>query len=141
MHTRVMSPMPSQPIVPKPRITGRRATPRVRLYIPATVLLLQGKENCLLDDLSQTGARVTLAGRLPGVGAGLVLTTTGLDVFGSVVWAHGSRFGMRFEEPLPLHDVVSMRHYADAHADYEQALLRRNARTFVQGRSSLKSFS
>lgn len=141
MHVRIMSPHPVQPIIPMPRITGRRATPRVRLYIPATVLLLHGKENCLLDDLSQQGARVTIAAKLPSVGAGVVLNTKGLDVFGNVIWAQGVRFGIQFEEPLPLHDVVNVRHYADAHADHERALLRRNARTFVQGRPPLRSFS
>lgn len=115
--------------------------PRVRLYIPATVLLLHGKENCLLDDLSQAGARVTIAARLPSVGAGVVLKANGLDAFGNVVWAQGARFGIVFEEPLPLHEVVNVRHFADAHADHERALLRRNARKFVQGRPPLKSFT
>lgn len=140
-HVRDMSPPPSQPIIPMPRITGRRALPRVRLYIPAKALLLHGQENCLLDDLSQAGARVTIAARLPSVGAGVVLKANGLDVFGNVVWAQGARFGIVFEEPLPLHEVVNVRHFADAHADHERALLRRTARNFVQGRPPLKSFS
>ncbi|MBX9662248.1 PilZ domain-containing protein [Novosphingobium sp.] len=131
----------SQPIVPKFRITGRRAAPRVRLCIPARVLLLHGQENCLLDDLSQSGARVTIAAKLPMPGAGVVLTAQGLDVFGNVVWSQGVRFGILFEEPLPLHDVVNLRHFADAHADHERALLRRNARNFVQGQPRLRRFS
>ena len=133
-----MSALSSQPIIPMPRITGRRATPRVRLYIPAQALLLQGLENCLLDDLSQSGARVTLAGRLPSVGAGVVLTAKGLDVFGSVIWSQGARFGIAFEEPLSLPEVVSARHFADAYAEHETALQRRNAQVFVQGRPGLR---
>lgn len=136
-----MSARPSQPIIPMPRITGRRASPRVRLYIPAKVTLLHGTENCLLDDLSQAGARVTIAAKLPAVGAGVVLQATGLDVFGTVVWSQGARFGLVFEEPLPLHDVVNVRHVADAFAAHEMAQTRRHARNFVQGRPRLRPFS
>ena len=107
--------------------------PRVRLGIPAKVQLLHGLENCLLDDLSQTGARVTLAGSLPGPGAGVVVKAAGLDVFGNVVWSNGARFGIVFEEPLPLHHVVNVRHLADSYAEHEAAQMRRNARMFVQG--------
>ncbi len=121
-----------------PRITGRRATPRVRLCIPAQALLLHGLENCLLDDLSQAGARVTLAGRLPSAGAGVVLKAKGLDVFGSVIWAQGARFGIAFEEPLPLNTVVAVRHFADAYAQHEVELQRRNAQMFVQGRPGFR---
>ncbi|WP_292931468.1 PilZ domain-containing protein [Novosphingobium sp. PASSN1] len=112
--------------------------PRVRLCIPAKVQMLHGLENTLLDDLSQTGARVTLAGRLPGAGAGVVVKAAGLDVFGNVVWAKGARFGIVFEEPLPLHDVVNVRHLADAYAEHEAEQMRRNARMFVQGGPRLR---
>ncbi len=127
-----------QPNTPMPRITGRRATPRVRLYIPAQVMLLEGLRNCLLDDMSQAGARVTIAAKLPAIGAGVVVRSTGVEVFGNVVWSLGARFGIVFEEPLALHEVVALRHFADDHADEEMRLQRRNARNFVQGRPRLQ---
>ena len=133
MLARDMNASSALPVFPGTRLTGRRAMPRLRLYMPAKVQMLHGIENCLLDDLSQTGARVTLAARLPATGVGVVLKAKGLDVFGSVVWSHGSRFGIVFEEPLPLHDVVNVRHIADAFAENEAAQMRRNARNFVQG--------
>lgn len=138
MAARTMSALLSKQIVPMPHMTGRRAMPRVRLYIPAQVLLLQGLEKCLLDDLSQSGARVTMAGRVPMPGAGVVLKAKGLDVFGTVVWSQGARFGIAFEEPLPLHDVVNVRHFADGFQQYETAQHRRNARNFVQGPPRLR---
>ncbi len=128
----------SHPIIPMPRTIGRRAAARVRLCIPAQVMLLQGLENCLLDDLSQAGARVTIAARLPGIGAGVVLKAKGLDAFGTVIWAQGARFGLAFEELLPLPDVVNARHFADAHAEYQAAQHARNARLFVQGAPRLR---
>ena len=103
--------------------------------------LLNGLENCLLDDLSQTGARVTLAGRIPQPGSGVVLKAKGLDVFGTVVWAEGARFGILFDERLPLHDVVNVRHLADAWVEHEAGQARRNARIFVQGRPRLRPYS
>ncbi|MEI6642620.1 MAG: PilZ domain-containing protein [Novosphingobium sp.] len=121
----------------KPHITGRRAMPRVRLCIPAQVLLLQGLQNCQLDDLSQTGASVTLAARMPEPGAGVVLKAKGLDIFGTVVWSEGARFGIAFEEPLPLHDVVNVRHFADSWAEHEAARQRR----LVRGRARLRPFA
>jgi hypothetical protein len=136
-----MSALPNMPLPARPRITGRRAMPRVRLYIPAQVMLLNGMQNCLLDDLSQTGARVTLAGRMPQPGSGVVLKAKGLDVFGTVVWSEGARFGILFDEPLPLHDVVNVRHFADAWTEHEAAQARRNARMFVQGRPRLRPYS
>jgi PilZ domain len=123
-----------------PRITGRRATPRVRLYMAAQVILLEGRRNCLLDDLSQAGARVTIAAKLPPPGAGVVLRAKGLEVFGTVVWSHGACFGLVFEEPLPLHEVVNLRHYSDANADHEAALQRHNARMGMPGRPRLRPF-
>lgn len=122
----------------QPQITGRRTKPRVRLHIPAHVILLQGLVNCQLDDLSQTGARVTIAARLPGIGAGVVLQTNRLDVFGTVVWSQGACFGIAFEEPLPLHEVVNERHFADANAGPEAALYRRSGRPGLRGRPRLR---
>lgn len=138
MAARVMTATSALPLFPGSRLTGRRAMPRLRLAMPAKVQLMHGMENCVLDDLSQTGARVTLAGRLPGPGAGVVLKATGLDVFGTVVWSEGSRFGIKFEEPLPLHDVVNVRHIADAYFEHDAAQARRDARNFVQGTPRLR---
>lgn len=118
------------------RITGRRAIPRVRLYIPAKVLMIHGLENCLLDDLSQAGASVTLAGHLPRPGASVVLTARDLDAFGAVVWSQGARFGLVFEEHLPLQAVVNLRHFADSWTGNEAARQRRLER----GRGPLRPF-
>ena len=135
-----MSAPTALPLFPGARLTGRRSLPRLRLGIPAQMLLLKGLERCLLDDLSQSGARVTLAGLLPSVGAGVVLTAQGLDVFGTVIWARDGRVGIAFEEPLPLHNVVNLRHFADSYAEHEAEQARRNACMFVQGRPGLRRF-
>lgn len=124
---------------PAPRVTGRRAAARVRLSVPAEVVLLQGVEKCLLDDLSQHGARITLGGHMPRAGSGMVLKIQALDAFGTVIWVAGQRLGVQFDEALPLNSVVAIRHYADAYAEHEAQLNARNARNFVQGRSGVRS--
>ncbi|MFM9935447.1 MAG: PilZ domain-containing protein [Novosphingobium sp.] len=118
-------------------MTGRRAVPRARLFLPANVMLLQGLEKCLLEDLSQHGARIWLGTCIPRTSSGAVLQVNDLDVFGTVVWIEGQRFGLQFDEVVPLRQVVLIRHYADAYAEHEAILSARNARNFVQGRPRL----
>lgn len=122
-----------------PGLTGRRAVSRVRLFVPADVVLLQGQERCLLDDLSQHGARITVRGHLPRPGSGVVLQVQALDAFGTVIWAMGQRFGLQFDEVLPLPSVIAIRHFADAYVDEEKMLNAQNARIFGQGRPALRS--
>ena len=118
---------------PRPKITGRRAVPRARVFVPAKVMLLRGLENCVLDDLSQSGACIRLAGPMPRPGSGAVLQIQQFEAFGTIIWAIGQRFGMEFEDIFPLAHVVAIRHFADAYAEYEARQAKRNARNFVQG--------
>ena len=133
-----MSALPPFAMQPKPKITGRRALSRARLFVPAKVMLLQGLENCVLDDLSQSGARITLAGHMPRRGSGAVLQIQQFEAFGTIIWAVGKRFGMEFEDILPLPQVVAIRHFADAYTEFEARQAERNARNFVQGRPPLR---
>eukprot|EP01042_Synura_sphagnicola_P032637 gene32637-41971_t len=41
------------------QVPGRRQAARVRLALPAKVILVTGHQPCQLDDLSQTGAKIT----------------------------------------------------------------------------------
>jgi len=129
----------SEAFPPRPGITGRRAAARVRLAVPAEIILLTGPVKCILDDLSQHGARVTLSASAPRAGSGVVLKVRNLDAFGTVVWAAGQRFGLQFDEAIPLPDVVAIRHFADEYAEHEKQVSRNNARFFVQGRSGIRT--
>jgi len=115
------------------RRAGRRAASRVRLRIPATIILLSGKYACQLDDLSQTGARLTIDPPPPPHASG-VLVINGLEAFGEVVWSSMGRAGMAFDEPMPLEQVIAVRHYADSFAEHEQNARERMVREFVMGR-------
>lgn len=113
---------------------GRRQAARVRLALPGKVVLLTGYEHCLLNDLSQTGARVTVGEIAPAVGNSAILMVDGVEAFGAVVWRSGGQFGLSFDQPMPKADVIRLRTLHDYYESLEQQGLRRRARDFVQGR-------
>lgn len=129
----VIGPPPQPHVYP----AGRRQAARVRLGIPATVILLGGTYACRLDDLSQTGARVAMTAPLPAPGADAVLTVNRMEMFGTVRWARSQRFGIQFDERLPLERVVAIRHFSDDYAAWAEEQQRRAAREYVQGRQVL----
>lgn len=112
---------------------GRRESARVRLHIPARLILLTGVQQCMLEDLSVSGAAVIPQDSLPAVGASGILQCSGVEVFGTVQWSRYGRCGIMFDERLPLASVVSLRHVADAFADTERERFRESARAWVQG--------
>ena len=116
------------------RPSGRRQVARVRLALPGKVILITGHEQCQLDDLSQTGGCITVAGAAPPIGADAVLLVQGVEAFGSVVWRSGSRFGMAFDQRLAKDDVIRLRAIHDHFQTLQQEQSRRRARDFVQGR-------
>ncbi len=118
----------------KASVAGRRQATRVRLALPGKVILVTGQEPCLIDDLSQTGACVTLAGHTPSIGSSAVLIVNGVEAFGAVVWRRGARFGLCFDEPVARDDVVRLRAIHDHYSALEVAARRNQARDFVQGR-------
>lgn len=113
---------------------GKRAASRVRLHLPARVDLLTGTQKCFLEDLSVTGAAIIPQNKLPRTGDSVVLICNPVDAFGVVVWVRHGRFGVMFDEPLPLDQVVALRHFADDFADAEKQRLIEQARDWVQGR-------
>lgn len=108
----------------------------MRLRIPATIILLSGRYACRLDDLSQSGARITIEAVPPPRASG-VLVVNGFEAFGEVVWSSTGRAGLAFDEPMPLDQVIAIRHFADSYADHEQKARERMVRDFVQGRQRL----
>ena len=113
---------------------GRRTAARVRLSLPGKVILVTGHDHCQLDDLSQTGACITVGGPAPQIGNSVVMMVQGVEGFGSVVWRRNSCFGMMFDEPIAKKDVVLLRAIHDHFQSLEIEQNRRRAREFVQGR-------
>jgi len=116
------------------RVTGRRETSRVRLGIPAKIILLSGTFPCRVDNMSQTGARIAIGAPPPQRGVDAVLLLDRLELFGAVRWSHSQRFGIEFDQLQPLARVLALRDLADHYAAHEKAQERRMASEFIQGR-------
>ncbi len=113
---------------------GRRQAARVRLALPAKVILITGHQPCQLDDLSQTGAQISMERLAPPIGGDVVLMVNGVEAFGTVVWRQGNSFGLCFDEPMPMDDVVKLRGLNDHFQTLQQQQVLRRAQDFVQGR-------
>lgn len=116
---------------------GRRANARLRLNVPATLILVKGTIRCLLDDLSRTGAAITPQGSLPCPGTSAVLRCQHIDVFANVVWTRFGRCGLHFDEKLPMDDVIALRRFADDIESYERNLSEQRTRDWVAGKSRI----
>ena len=95
---------------------GRRAAPRVRVYLPATLMLTNRSVNCIIENISTGGARLHLAD-LPRVRSDAFLMCGGLEIFSVVVWVKGHRCGLFFEDELSPDAVVAIRRFSDEYAE------------------------
>ena len=113
-------------------IIGRRANARARLMIPASLVLLSATFRCRLDNLSRTGARVSVGG-LPRCGEDGFLRCGELDVFCTVVWVRDDSCGLIFDLPLPKDNVIAMRNSAEDVAYHDRVSWNNYVRDWVGG--------
>ncbi|WP_298288361.1 PilZ domain-containing protein [Novosphingobium sp.] len=116
---------------------GRRGDARVRLHLPARLVLLSGTQQCILEDLSVTGAAIIPQGPLPAPGASAILMCEHIEGFGMIRWARHGRCGLMFDEKMPLPNVIALRHVADSYEVTERERNLERARAWVQGRSKI----
>jgi hypothetical protein len=104
----------SQAETDQPITTGRREVSRAGLYVPASFRQLEGKFDCLLEDISQTGAKITLPHAAKQRSSGII-TCGPLDAFCTVIWSAQNKCGLRFDELVPLETVLELRSYAETY--------------------------
>src|SRR3546814_2156372 len=73
--------------------TGRRDAARLRLYLPARLALADGVVSCIIEAISQTGAKLLIQHARP-IGQSGLLQCPPLDVFFDRVWTDGVRVGV-----------------------------------------------
>lgn len=112
--------------------TGRRADPRARIFLPAHLETLGGRQAAELRSVSRAGAMAAVT-TLPKVGSDLVLTCGAIEVFCNVVWAHDGLCGLRFDEPISDEAVLSARHISDHFPERQEEQRRAAARDWAQG--------
>lgn len=115
---------------------GRRTNLRVRLRIPAELILLNDNRRCILDDLSRCGARLTISPP-PETGSNAILKCADLDVFGTVLWTRAGQCGLRFDRHLRQEVVVRMRSFGDGFPEYEHLRQEGRVRDWVEGKASI----
>jgi hypothetical protein len=115
---------------------GRRAAARVRLAVPARFVSIYSTQNCILIDLSCSGARIGLAQPLPEDQTGY-LEVARLQLFGEIVRTEfgigGGTNALAFEEPVPTDQVIAIRRFAENFEARERLKLRDQVRRWVTG--------
>ena len=86
---------------------GNRHFNRLRLGVPATLVLTHESRPCLIDDISCTGARLRIERPLAERQA-LMLVFHELKLLGTVMWLRGGECGLRFDQPLDPEDMQGM---------------------------------
>lgn len=115
---------------PEPISVGRREHPRLRLRVPATLTTLDGAKHVILDDLSQTGAQVTVSDA-SSFSKGF-LNWLHFEVFADVAWQDGASCGLRFDEPVSEACLLETRRRAPGMLDLQRQL-RSLAKSWTEG--------
>ncbi len=119
---------------------GRRAAPRLRLAIPARFVSITATQNCIMLDISRSGARIALASPAPCRQSGYIEIGR-LEVFGMVVRSEsgaedggvGGVNAVAFDEPISQAEVLEIRRYAELFEQRERQSLRDQVRRWVTG--------
>lgn len=111
---------------------GHRLFNRLRLGVPASLVLTHECRPCLIDDISCTGARLRIQRPL-GQGQTLVLSFHELKLFAAVIWLRGGECGLRFDQPLDLEDMQGMLWIKENRALYERICETGHASDWAEG--------
>ena len=115
-----------------PTEVGRRGAARLRLSIAGKLVTIFETRQCIVANLSQTGAQISIETPLaPGDAA--FLECAGIEQFGTVVRAAKGINALEFEAPLTLDQVLSVRDYAENCDEFERRRLRDIARHWITG--------
>lgn len=124
-------PQASQFAVPANTI-GRRSAARLRLSMPGKLVTIYETRPCVVMNVSQTGARISLQNPLP-TGDSAVLQCGGIDQFAMIVRREPGSNGLEFDAPLTHDQVLAIRDVADNFDDLERKRFRRIARDWITG--------
>lgn len=113
--------------------TGRRASARLRVYIPGRLIMLGGNYPCALEDISQTGARVICDANIRSGETG-VLQTMDIDVLCKVVRAQKGRLGLQFEEDVSAAAIRELRRQNDIYRKNRIQRDRAHAKRWATGK-------
>ncbi|QEA15872.1 PilZ domain-containing protein [Novosphingobium ginsenosidimutans] len=111
---------------------GRRASSRLRVRLPAELIMLDGQGPAVIENISATGARISSKFVLRP-GASCILRLAGLELFADVAWCAQGFIGLMFEEPLAQDRLIALRNLDPADLANDRAARQDWARGFVNG--------
>lgn len=82
-----------------------RSEPRMKVRLSGELRCARGAAECRIYDLSRGGACLD-ADAPHSVGEAVTFVRAGLSVSGTVAWARGKRFGLRFDAPIRATDLL-----------------------------------
>ena len=91
----------------KPTLTrqaGKRNGNRLRLGVPAGLVMTHSTCRCVIEDVSATGARIQVEEPL-AEGRMAMLQFHELRLYGTVIWSRAGKCGIRFERRLTQEDM------------------------------------
>lgn len=112
----------------------RRGCPRLRLGIEASFVGFDGPQAVILQDVSQTGAKLLLQRATP-ISQGL-LRWMNYEMFIEAAWRRGYWCGVAFDEPLPEEHLLATRAAVPALMNETRERILQRAREFVQGEAA-----
>ena len=113
-------------------VTGRRNVARLRLHLPGRIKTIEGEYPCIVEDLSQTGARIILADA-HYIGSSGILRCGMLDIFFARVWVNSGRAGLTFDEIVAPETLYELRQVHDNFDELQKKDVRRMAHDWVNG--------
>lgn len=116
---------------------GRRGAPRLHMSVPAKLMSTAETQQCMLVDISQTGARIRLERPLPAGRSGY-LKVGPIEVFATALRRspgdqYGGINGLEFDIRLSKAQVLMLRAYAEDYELAERRAARQQARSWVTG--------
>jgi len=114
---------------------GRRAAPRLRLSLPGVLVGTLGNYNCIVTNISRTGALVAINEPLK-VGEQAYLRCGMLNHFVIVIRQDRGLNAIEFDNPLDDALVLELRRFHESFEQHERDDLMGTARSWIIGENS-----
>ena len=111
---------------------GQRTMNRLKLGLPASLILTYERRACTLENVSSTGACVRV-GQPVAKGNTAVLCFHLLRIYAVIKWSRNSLCGLRFEPPLDLEEMQGFLWITQNREEYERICLEELAEDMATG--------
>lgn len=97
----------NEPRTRSDRFGNRRRYRRIEAGQRLLLISVASRMDGVLQDLSQTGARVSLRMAPPRRGRDVLLRWGSQEIFGQVIWSEGNEAGVAFLKPISPEELVA----------------------------------